>query len=83
MKKYRQPYYSVGVRRWTETAKMCYLRGCICESADCTPSICEYKVILGKECRMKATVIELVRKFGIPKGVSERTVLNENDSKRS
>ena len=86
MRQYRR-YYAVGVRRWTESAKQCYLRGCICgenispadKGANLTPQICVYKEILGDKCRMKETVIELVRRYGPPKGVKERTVLNEED----
>lgn len=46
-------------RCWTRTAQECYERGCVCEG-------CLVYEQIGKDCRMKAAVLELVRKFGKP-----------------
>ena len=77
MRKYHRPYYSICVRRWTDAAKQCFLRGCVCRGANLTPRICENYEVLGDTCKMKATVIELVRRYGVPKGVVEQTVIND------
>jgi len=52
---------------WSNTAIMCYERNCIC--SDCFFD----KFFSDKEqkCQMKFAVIELVKKFGIPKEVEE------------
>lgn len=52
--------------KWTESAIDCYERGCVCEG-------CFMKLVLETRCVMKATVIELVRRFGIPKKPEEIT----------
>ena len=51
-------------KKWTKTAIECYELGCVC--ANCTL----YKFFFYPQkikCRMKETVIELVRQLGIPK----------------
>jgi len=53
---------AVAVRRWTDTAKECYKRGCNCEG-------CFYKDFFSgssQKCQMKASVLELVRTIGTP-----------------
>lgn len=45
---------------WTKSAKECYFRNCHCNG-------CEVYKMLGRHCRMKQTVIELVRELGVPK----------------
>lgn len=52
---FKFPKYS----RWTRSAKDCYFLGCIC-------SLCPVYQIIGKKCRMKQTVLALVRKLGKP-----------------
>lgn len=47
------------VHRWTPSAIECYRRGCRCQG-------CTINLILGKRCRMKNSVIELVRQLGTP-----------------
>ena len=49
------------VTRWTEQAKDCYKRGCVCNG-------CPVQVYANKDwvCRMKVAVLALVKKFGIP-----------------
>ena len=47
------------VRRWTKEAFYCWQRNCICDG-------CYNKKILETECRMRKTVIALVRVFGLP-----------------
>ena len=49
-------------KRWTISALECYDRGCVCSG-------CFYDDFFGKgnfKCQMKFTVLELVRRFGIP-----------------
>lgn len=49
--------------KWTDSAIDCYLIGCMCSKCYL------YKVFFSKStsiCRMKETVIELVRQIGIP-----------------
>lgn len=48
------------IRRWTEDAINCYKRGCVCSG-------CPIKNLISSKCFMKASVIELVKKIGIPK----------------
>ena len=47
------------VYRWTQAAKECYDRNCICRG-------CIYFEKLETRCFMKQTVLALVRKFGKP-----------------
>ena len=49
------------VYRWTQAAKECYDRGCVCYG--CYYSTFNYR------CIMKQTVLALVRKFGKPPAV--------------
>lgn len=53
-------------QNWTQSAIDCFEIGCRC-------SICNLNRIYFKnsnfKCRMKESVIELVRKYGIPEGV--------------
>ena len=47
---------------WTDTAIMCYRRGCKCKG-------CFYENFFSdkkQKCQMKAAVLELVRKIGLP-----------------
>ena len=51
-------------QNWTPTAIDCYLLGCSCYKCNL------YKIyFLGNryQCKMKDVVLELVRKFGVPK----------------
>ena len=51
---------SGSIQRWTPSAVECYQRGCICSN-------CPIKeLIKSQKCQMKASVIELVRLYGIP-----------------
>ena len=53
-------------KNWTPTAIVCYLIGCSWTKCNL------YKIYFSKNkfrCRMKETVIELVRRLGIPKEV--------------
>ena len=50
-------------KNWTPTAKECYQLGCNCSKCNL------YKIYFTKslfKCKMKETVIELVRKYGKP-----------------
>ena len=53
------------VHRWTKSAIDCYNSGCRC-------SECEYSKILASPCKMKKTVLELVRIFGKPENINAR-----------
>ena len=51
-------------KSWTPTAIDCYFLGCSCSKCSL------YKIYFinnGIRCRMKDTVIELVRRLGVPK----------------
>ena len=50
-------------KNWTKAAEECYLLGCNCSKCNI------YKIYFSKsvfKCKMKETVIELVRKYGKP-----------------
>lgn len=48
-------------KRWTPAAIDCYTRGCKCKG-------CFYEDYFTKsKCQMKYTVLELVKKLGVPK----------------
>lgn len=50
-------------KKWTQSASDCYLIGCNCSRCSL------YKIYFAGsifKCKMKETVIELVRKYGIP-----------------
>lgn len=61
-------------QRWTTSAIMCWKRGCICKGC-----IYEKFFISIKECRMKSSVIKLVKKFGPPPDLKEKTVLEDKN----
>lgn len=46
-------------KKWTQSAIDCYFLGCVCHK-------CSVYEILGKRCKMKYVVLELVKKFGKP-----------------
>lgn len=58
------------VNYWTPSAIDCYERGCICNG-------CPMYELIGKKCRMKSSVLELVRKFRVPEGVNRGNVCEE------
>jgi len=60
-------------KRWTPSAIMCYERHCVCKG-------CYYEEFFKSsvKCQMKAAVIELVRKVGVPKKETE-----ENNNEQS
>ena len=49
--------------KWTKSSIDCYFLGCQCQK-------CEVYKIIGNKCRMKLTVLELVRRHGVPKEMS-------------
>lgn len=59
-------------RRWTEAAVECWKRGCICKG-------CIYENFFKsiKKCRMKSSVITLVKKLGPPPNLKEKTILRD------
>ena len=61
-------------RVWTQTAKECYLRGCVCSG-------CPMREQLETNCYMKAAVIELVKKFGAPPEEINPKELTEREQK--
>lgn len=56
---YAQIQMSPKYRHWTIGAKECYSRGGVCQG-------CETYELIGKECKMKAAVISLVKHCGLP-----------------
>lgn len=63
-------FRDASVRRWTVSAIDCYFRGCVCSG-------CPVYEILGNRCRMKQSVLMLVRKFGKPNRKNLRLVIKE------
>ena len=61
------------VRRWTESAINCWKRGAVCEG-------CIYNNFFAsqKTCKMKSTIILLVKKFGPPPDEKEKTFIMED-----
>lgn len=59
-------------QRWTKGAKECFFRGGRCEG-------CITFGILGYRCRMKQSVLELVRKYGVP--TNDEDTLTERQQK--
>ena len=51
--------------RWTKSAIFCYKRGCNCRN-------CPIKEIVETKCKMKYSVIKLVKNIGKPKDIQER-----------
>ena len=49
-------------KKWTQSSKDCYKRGCRCNG-------CIYQKLLSSPCRLKETVIDLVREFGAPEEI--------------
>lgn len=52
-------------KNWTQSAIECYLIGCNCSKCNLNKIYFSKSVF---KCKMKETVIELVRRIGIPKG---------------
>ena len=48
-------------QHWTYTARKCYKIGCVCSKCDEVPDD------IKKQCKMKYSVIKLVRNIGKPK----------------
>ena len=64
---------AVAVRRWTPTALECYKRGCNCEG-------CFYRDFFSgssQKCKMKASVLELVRVIGTPNVELQQFIIEE------
>ena len=61
-------------RRWTQTAIECYERGCTCEGCILN-GVFESQEF--NKCKMKATVLELVRVFGTPEGIKTKGLIDE------
>ena len=56
------------IRNWTYEAKECYLRGCNCNKC----FVIKYLSSSNKDkCKMKAVVLQLVKKFGKPTCIEE------------
>lgn len=52
----------VYISKWTKDTIYCYQRGCVCKG-------CEIGAMIESQmCDLKHTVIELVKRFGIPGG---------------
>ena len=58
------PIHECCLLHWTESAKYCYKIGCTC-SRCIYPNTLE--TIRPDNCRMKAVVLGLIKKYGIPK----------------
>ena len=60
-------------QRWTLEAIRCYQSGCNCSECETMKNLIS---ITKKQCAMKAVVLELVRKYGIP---NEETIAHLRD----
>ena len=58
--------------RWSVSAEECYMRGCICEG-------CKYVKLTSDSCRMKSSVLVLVRKYGIPPKLKRKEIVIEDE----
>ena len=56
-------------KNWTPSAVDCYLLGCSCSICNLNKMYFREAGKNGFKCRMKETVIELVRRFGAPEVV--------------
>lgn len=63
------------LRRWTQAAKDCLEIGCVCENCTLYKKFFKYS---HRQCQMKRVVLDLVTKFGHPKDVKAKTILNED-----
>lgn len=71
---YTTPIAESNLRRWTQGAKDCLEVGCVCETCLLYQKFFKYSV---RKCRMKSYVLALVGKFGHPKDVKQKTILEE------
>lgn len=63
----------VEYRYWSEDAKMCLNRQCICEG-------CQHEKLMSGKCMMKCAVLTLIKKFGPPSDYKEKSFIdNENE----
>lgn len=70
---YTKPIVETNLRRWTQSAKECLERGCVCEN-------CFFEDFFkgtSHKCDMKITVLALVKRLGHPKDVKVKTILEE------
>jgi len=63
-----------GIRRWTRLSYGCFIRRCRCGGCDLIP---EYLI---EQCRVKSSVIELVRMFGVPEEKDTESEVNDAES---
>lgn len=62
--------FKLNLKRWTPAAVQCYQRGCVCKG-------CFYdEFFTADKCKMKSSVMELVRKLGAP-NIQRKEVNNE------
>ena len=66
--------YKYEIRRWTQTAKECYMRGCICKGCPVYELIFKDQSI---KCKMKTAVIEMVRKLGITEDMKRNDLIED------
>lgn len=62
-------------RKWTKTACACYLRGCRCSG-------CYYEWFFRDspyKCKMKYTILELIKKFGLPENLQNKFGVKEEE----
>lgn len=71
---YTTPISQSNLRRWTQGAKDCLEIGCVCEKCQVYNKFFKDSI---RKCQMKSYVITLVKKFGHPKDVKQKTILEE------
>lgn len=60
----------VEYRYWSEDAKMCLNRKCICEG-------CQHEKLMSGKCMMKCAVLTLIKKFGPPSDYKEKSFIDD------
>lgn len=62
-------------RKWTETTKKCYQRGCVCTGCPTFALVKRLSSI--NRCLVKVAVIELITAYGKPEGVEIKQFVEE------
>ena len=63
-------YRTSNVRHWTDIQIFCYERNCICEN-------CLYQEYNNGRCKIKKSLIEKIKNFGLESGVKTKQWLQE------
>ena len=67
-------FSGTSIHRWTQSAKECYIRGCVCKGC---PIYELYFKHSNENCRMKNAVLESVRKLGITEDMKRNDIIED------